>query len=332
MASLNMAALAAALKQNVADYSMIYQEKLANGFSIKQDPLFTVIPTVDQFPLVRDSTGAIMQPGRKGTVNFTNNFLTLNNRMGILRPFKVDLQLDEVTLYAWTKMYGSIRKGTDPKDIYSFAAMDYYMSRVMARMGRDTLNIVWDGVYNAAGTGVVDIADGFKLLFAQGYATSGTGWVGDIPAANMTTAAASITQANVLSEINNLVLAIVANVDVPTEEDAQLCLDPTTFVYLQNAMSSALSNGQAIVTQTNGEYRLAALPNTKVVAKKWLKTAGKMFWTLNGNLVVITPEVPETVDAPSLSIEHVSRTINIFLDGEFGLNYIDGRYIYMNSK
>ncbi len=332
MASLNLSLLSSKLKENIADYSLIYQEKLANGFDIKKDPLFMVIPTVDQVPLVRDVTGAILQPGRKGTTNFTNNFLTLKNRMGILRPFKVDLQLDEVTLYAWTKMYGSIRKATDPRDIYSFAAMDYYMSRILARLGRDTLDVVWDGVYNPAGTGVLDIADGFKLLLTQGYATSGTGFVGDIPAGNMTTAAATINQANVLQEINTLVLAIVANIDVPNDEDAQLCLDPTTFVYLQNAMASALSNGQAIVTQTNGEYRLAALPNTKVVAKKWLKTAGKMVWTPNGNFVVITPEVPETVDAPSIQIEQISRNINIFLDGELGLNYIDGRYIFMNSK
>jgi hypothetical protein len=292
MASLNLSLLASRLRENIADYSLIYQEKLANGFEIKKDPLFLVIPTVDQVPLVRDSTGAILQPGRKGSTNFTNDFLTLKNRMGILRPFKVDLQLDEITLYAWTKMYGSIRKATDPRDIYSFAAMDYYMSRVMSRMGRDTLDIIWDGVYNPAGTGVADIADGFKLLLTQGYATSGTGFVGDIPAGNMTTAAATINQSNILSEINNLVLQIVANIDVPTDEDACLCLDPTTFVYLQNAMSMALSNGQAIVTMNNGEYRLAALPNTKVMARKWLKTPGKMMWTLNGNLVVITPEVP----------------------------------------
>ena len=332
MASLNLSLLASRLRENIADYSVIYQEKLANGFDIKKDPLFMIIPTVDQVPLVRDQTGAILQPGRKGTTNFTNNFLTLKNRMGQLRPFKVDLQLDEVTLYAWTKMYGSIRKATDPRDIYSFAAMDYYMSRVLSRMGRDTLDIIWDGVYNPAGTALLDIADGFKLQLTQGYATSGTGFVGDIPAANMTTAAATINQSNVLSEINALVLAIMANIDVPKTEDATLCLDPTTFVYMQNAISTALSNGQAIVTQVNGEYRLAAMPNTKVLPKTWLKTAGKMVWTINGNLVVITPEVPETIDVPSIQIEHLSRNINIFIDGEFGLNYIDGRYIFMNSK
>ncbi|GAB3803407.1 hypothetical protein GCM10028819_33270 [Spirosoma humi] len=332
MASINLSALASALKSNIADYSMIYQERLANGFDIKSDSLFTVIPTVDQVPLVRDSTGSILQPGRKGTTNFTNNFLTLNNRMGILRPFKVDLQLDEVTLYAWSKLYGGIRKATDPKDIYSFAAMDYYMSRIMKRMGKDFLGTVWSGVYNATGTSPLDIADGLSLLLTQGYATSGTGFVGDIPAGNMITAVATIDASNVLSEINKLVLKLAANTDLDKSEPAQLCLDPTTFVYLTNAVSSALSNGQAIVTYTNGEYRLAAYPNTRIVAKNWLTVVGKMIWTLEGNFVVITPEVPETTDAGSIQIEQSARNINIFLDGEIGLNYIDGRYIYLNSK
>ena len=332
MASINLQLLASKLRENIADYSMIYQERLADGFGIKSDPLFTVIPTVDQVPLVRDMTSAIMQPGRKGTTNFTNNFLTLNSRIGKLRPFKVDLQLDEVTLYAWTKLYGSIRKATDPKDIYSFAAMDYYMSRVMQRMGRDTFDIYWDGVYNAAGTTPKDIADGYALLLTQGYATTGTGAVGDIPAGNMITAAATIDETNVLAEINKLVLALTANVDAPTDEDACLCLDPLTFVQMTNALGNRLTNGQSVVTQNGGEYRLSALPNTKVSAKKWIKKAGKMIWTVCGNLVVLTPEVPETTDVPSIQIEQISRNINIFLDGEFSLDYIDGRYIYLNSK
>lgn len=327
---INLANLAAKLKENIADYSTIYLQRLANGFDIRQDPLFTVIRGRDQVPLVRDFTASILQPGRTGTVNFTANAFGLRNRMAQLRPFKADLQLSEQTIYSWSKLYGANRKPTDPTDIYSFPAMDFYMGRILARAGRDILSVLFNGVYNSSGTALADIADGLKIHFTQGVATSGTGFVGDIPAGNVITAATTIDQTNVLSEINKFVLVMAADPDFPSDEPATLSLDPVTFVHMVNASNSALTNGAAIVTQVGGVWRLSAFPNTVIEAKKWLGTGGRMMWTIHGNLVMITPETDK--DIPSIQVENSNRNIAIFLDGEVAYNYIDGRYILLNTK
>lgn len=332
---LTLASLAAELKKNLADFSTIFQEKLADGFGIKSDPLFTLIQANDEVPLVRDFTAAILQPGRKGTTNFTSNAVGLANRTGKIRPFKADLKLDEQTIYSWSKQYLSYKGKKNQGDIYSFAGMDYIMSRIMKRAGRDILSVIFSGVYNPSGTSVNDIADGLKIHFTQGVATSGPGFVGDIPAANVITAATTINQSNVIAEISKFVDKMAANVDFPKDENGTLCMDEPTFVAMTNAVASALSNGQAIVSVTNGVYKLAAYPNITIEKKNWLTVdgvAGKMLLTTHGNLVIITPEIQENENVSSIEVEQADRNLKIFVDGEIAFNYIDGRYILLNSK
>ena len=329
--SINLTRLTDKLKENIADYSRIFQLKLANGFDVKSDPLFTVLPIKDKVPLIRAIANPVLQPGRKGTVNFTDNAVELANRFGGLNPFKVDLRLDEKTLYAWGKNYLGSKKPTDPSDIYSFNAMGWYMSQIITRIGKDMNGVIYNGVLNSGGTSNVDIADGLKLLFTQGFATTGVGAVGDIPADNVITAAATIDQTNVLGEINKLAMRVLDTLD-EADEPAVLNLDPSTFAHMVNALNATLSNGSQVVYREGADYKLALLPNTVIRKRTWLKgTGGKMFWTVYGNLFWLARE-EDTSDVPSIDIEKQDRAIKIFIDGEMGINYGDGRMIFMNSK
>ena len=105
MASFNISTLQTELKQYIGDYAKIYGLKLANGFDEKRNGDLLVMPTVDKMPLVRDAINPILQPGKTGSVNFTNNILTLKNRMAQIKPFKADIKLDEVELYNWSKSF-----------------------------------------------------------------------------------------------------------------------------------------------------------------------------------------------------------------------------------
>ena len=326
----NISNLAAKLQENIADYTKIYALKLSNGFNAKSDPLFTVLPIVDKVPLIREMTTPILQPGRKGTTNFSSGEHDLKNREGVLKPFKADLKLTELQLYGYSKTYLAKKSPTDPNDVYSAPAMDHYMNAIMRQAGKDVHSALYKGVLNSAGTGAVDIADGLEIKLLQGIATSGTGFVGDIPVANQTTAAATINQANILSQINDLVLVIISNLDNALEEDGCLCIDPILYVHLINALNASLSNGSQVVYRDGAELRLAALPNTVVRPKSWLKSTGKLLWTVNGNFFFLTPE--STSDVPSIQVEKADRSIKIFMDGEIGFDYADGRMIFMNSK
>jgi len=328
--SLNLSLLSAKLLENIADYQRIFSLNMANGFGAKSDPLFTVLNIVDKVPLIRELSTPVVQPGRTGSTNFTNNAVAYKERWGQLRPFKVDLKLDEKTLYAWSKTYLAKRKPTDPSDIYSMPAMDMYMGAIMKQIGKDFNSILYSGVYNPAGTGFNDVADGLQIHLQQGYATSGTGFVGDIPAGNMTTSATTITQANILTEINTLAMAILNGLDVPLDEDGCLCIDPLLYALMVNAVAAQLSNGSQVVYRDGAGFRLSLLPNTMIKPQSWLKGTGKMIWTVNGNFFWLSPET--SADVASIDVEKQDRAIKIYIDGEVGFNYGDGRMMFMNSK
>lgn len=321
----------ARLKENITDYGKIFSLKLANGFGIKADPMFTVLPIKDKLLLTKSTTKPILQEGRTGAPNFTTGVIELTTRWGQLQPFKADLKIEEQELYAWGKNYLGSKKPTDPTDIYSFNAMAWYMEQIYNQAGKDMHGVIFDGVKGGAGANNTKIADGLKLLFTQGIATTGPGAVGDIPADNVIAAAAVIDQTNVLIEINKLAMRIIELCE-ESDEDAILNLDPMVFAHMINALNSQLSNSSQYVVRTGSEICLALLPNTRIVKRKWLKsTPGKMFWTPLGNFFWLAPE-ENTTDLPSIQVEKADRAIKIFIDGEMGVNYGDGRVLFMNSK
>lgn len=329
--SLNLDKLAEKLKENIADYSQIFLLKQSNGFNIKKDRLFTGFQVRDKVPLIRASSDPMVQPGRKGGAPNFKGGVALANREAQLLPFQANLQLDEKQIYAWSKTYLAQRTAVDSSDVYSFPAINWYMEMITKQIGKDVHGAIYKGVHNPEGTSHIDITDGLDILFDQGYATSGPGFVGDIPADNMVTAAATINQSNILSEIQTLAMRFFEVMDEPLEEDGVFALDPLHYVYMINALNAQLSNSSQIVYRDGNAIKLSALPNVTVEPRSWLKGTNKHFLTLAGNLAVLGPE-QDTEDIPSIQIEKADRNIKIFIDGEFGINYCDGRVLFMNSK
>jgi hypothetical protein len=329
--SLDLSKLADKLKENIADYSQIFLLKQSNGFNIKKDRLFTGFQVRDKVPLIRSSSDPMLQPGRKGGEPNFKGGVSLANRWAQLLPFQANLKLDEVQLYAWSKTYLAKRTAMDPTDIYSFPAINWYMEQITRQIGKDVHGAVYKGVHNPTGDSHVDITDGLELLFEQGYATTGAGAVGDIPADNMVTAAATINQSNILSEIQNLAMRFFEVLDEPLEENGVFALDPLHYAYMIQALNAQLSNSSQIVYRDGSAIKLATLPNVVIEPRSWLKGTGKHLLTVEGNLAVLGPE-ESTEDIPSIDVEKADRNIKIYIDGEFGINYCDGRMLFMNSK
>lgn len=331
---LTVTQLAAELTRNVADYQKIFGLKMLNGFGAKAD--FTVLPVLDRVALVRDTVGEVVQPGKTGTENFTDNVIGLNNRWGETKPFKADIRISELELDSWSKLWLAKKNPNDPNDIYSFAAQEYYMSRIMASIGRSLMKTIYKGVYNpAGGVGGVHIADGLKLLFAQGIATTGPGWVGDIPAAQVATAATTINASNVVAELQKLVDIIIANETLfqYTEESADFFIDPVLWSALVNAYNAApLTFGSQVVSKGEGNnFNFNLLPGTTLKPRMWLYGEQKMVWTPTGNLFWLTQD-GASGDIPSIVIEARGRNLYIYIDGKVGFNYADGRVLVMNNK
>jgi hypothetical protein len=190
---------------------------------------------------------------------------------------------------------------------------------------------IYAGVHDAAGTSHVQLFDGLDLLFDQGIATSGVGAVGDIPTSNVVASAATINAGNVLSEVQKLGMVFFETLDEPLEEDAIMVLDPKHIVYITQALDAQLSNNSQIVYREGGKLKLAMMPNVVIEPRSWLKGTNKQLLTVAGNLAVLGPE-DTTEDVPSIKVEEADRNIKIFLDGELGINYCDGRMLFMNDK
>ncbi|MCU0336314.1 MAG: hypothetical protein MUF12_00495 [Sediminibacterium sp.] len=336
MASFNISALQAVLLENLGDIQTIFGLKVSNGFDEKRNGDFLVMPTRDKVPLVRDSTNPILQPGRTGTTNFTNNAVELKSRIGEIKPFKADLKLDEVTLYNWSRSYLAKKKATDPSDIYSFEAMTYYMGRILAQAGKDISNAVYKGVHNpAGGVGGVHLFDGLNAKMLEGFTTVANGGVEDIPATNVYAAANTINQANILGEINKAVQVIVDSETLAeyVEEDGSYYLPFQHYAMMKNALAAQpVTKGDEVVMKTGThEYRLSLLPNTIIKHRPMLNGTQSHFWTPDGNLFFLAPE-GTTEDISSITIENADRSLKIFMDGEAAVDYADGRLIVKNNK
>lgn len=333
--SLKINDLALELQRDIADYTKIFGLKMSNGFDEKRNGDLIVMPTKDKVPLVRDTLSPILQVGRTGSTNFTDDALSLKSRIGEIKPFKADLRIDEKTLYAWTKSYLAHKKMTDPTDIYSFEAMQYYMSRIFAQAGKDMTQALYKGVYNATGgVGGVNLFDGLGIKLTKGVLTEANGGVGDIPTTNMFAAAATITQANILSEIKKLVDTVVASETLAEyiEEDATLYMSFKHFAFMVNAVSELpVTAGNQVVFKDGKDWKLVLLPNTIIKYRPMMSGTEKQFWTPSGNLYYLAPE-GTAEDVASIDIEKQDRALKIYLDGEAATEYADGRLIVMNNK
>lgn len=321
------------LQRNMEDVNKIFGLKMVNGFNLKKDGTFNVLPCADKVPLVRDEISAILQPGRTGTTNYTNDVVALKSRIGVKTAFKFDLKLDEQTLFAWSNAYLSKKKPTDPTDIYSFQAMSYYMGRIYDGAGRDINNAMYKGVYNAAGGVGNTFMDGLGVKFTKGALATGSGGDGDIPAGNVVTAATTITSANILAEISKIVTAIIANTDLEAylEESATYYLPLQHKMMIIEALEALPTLRDSVVSKdANGDYRLSKLPNTVIKSKPMLSGTQKHFWSPDGNLFFLAPEAGS--DISSIVIEKYDRSIKILGDSEAGVDYADGRLIVMNNK
>jgi hypothetical protein len=130
--------------------------------------------------------------------------MTYKQRKATLLPAKVDVLMGEIELYNLRNSWLANKQAADPTDINSIAGRDYIMSRLFAKTAQEVNAGVFRG---ALGTGRdatsqdtidaksfqggLNLVDGLGVKFTSGYATSGTGWVGDIPGANKVVSAAT---------------------------------------------------------------------------------------------------------------------------------------------
>lgn len=335
----DVSALSTGLKESREDYEKIFGQKLVNGFAAKADMIS--MPVVQKMALVREELGNVTQPGRTGSINNPVHTLWVyKERVAELKPAKVDISLDEDQLYKLAISFLAKKQPADPRDIHSFAGQQYLMSRIFARIGKEVNNAIIKGQigynYDAGNPGTsafqggLNLFDGLAIKLLQGYATTGTGAVGDIPAGNKVTGAAgSVTVANILTELGKLQDVVYNNQDLRVAEDevgGTVWIDPVWFGYIADACDALPYKKDLVVEAAgNGEYRFKKLSKTRIIKREYMAGVGNMFWSTPDNIFYLHQDTEE--DIPKFKIQEIGRGIQILMDWENNVDYADGRYL-----
>jgi hypothetical protein len=335
-------ALFTALQENRVDYATMFAQKMVNGFAAKNDMIS--MPVVQKMALVREIMGNVTQPGRKGTLNNPDHTVwTYKERVAELKPAKVDLYLDEDMIYKLAISFLANKQLADPRDIHSLAGQQYLMAQLFKKIGKEQAAAIYRGVmgygYDATNAttqatsmfqGGLNLFDGLGVKLLQGYATSGTGWVGDIPSGNKVSGAAStITASNILAQLTLLQDLIYNNQDLRVAEDevgGNVFIDPVWFGYIADALDGlTYKPDQVVRPDGQGNYVFKKLSKTKIIKREYMAGAANAFWTTPDNLFYLHQDTEE--DIPKMKIHEKDRGIQILIDWECNVDYADGRYI-----
>lgn len=342
-----VSALVDNLKSKQEDYEKIFGLRMANGFSAKKD--FVSLPVKQKFTLKRKTLGNITQPGRTGGINNpAHALLTFNQRTAELSPAKADIYMDEVQLYNLSVSFLADRQPADPADINSIAGRDYIMAELFKKIAAEQSAAIFRGALGFgydntdAGTqatsvfqGGLNLMDGLGIHLTRGYATSGTGWVGDIPAANKVVSPAStFTKATALAEMGKL-LEIVKGQgqfeefvydDDPETPGYNFFMDASKEAAIADALDElTYKPDQLVRASSDGDgYEFKAYPKVKLRKRRWMQGTSTIFGSPSDNLFYLHQDTAS--DIPSIKFQEVGRGVQILIDWQTAMNYADGRF------
>jgi hypothetical protein len=351
MALFDLTALITGLKEQREDYQEIFGIRLEDGFGAGKD--FIKLPVKEKYTLVRVILSALTQPGLTGAVNNAADFMVFKNRTGELQPGKVDLLLNEDTIQKKLNLsFLANRQPNDPKDIHSFAGQQFIMKQLYNQIGSEVNNAVYkgelgyivSGVNETAFQGGLNLFDGFGFKFLKGFATSGGGAIGDIPAANkQVSPAASMTESVILAELKKFFKTINSLQHIQTEmaNDAYSAINYSIFlpyewkIMLDDALDALPYKTDNVVKwdEAKGAYVPKALPRTTLKFRSWMNGTGNMWFSPDDNLFWLTEENANEGDTAEavckLKIQEKDRGVQFLIDWRNAVDYADGRFIVL---
>jgi len=348
MAFIDQSLMVDSFKQKQKDYEKIFGLRMADGFKAKKD--FVSLPVDQKFVLTRETLGNVTQPGRTGGLNNPgHSIFAYKQRIAELLPAKVDLLLTEQDLYKMRTSWLSAKESADPSDINSIAGRNYIMGQIFKKIASEVSAAIFRGQLgfgydNTNATtqatsmfqGGLNLADGFGLKFTRGYATSGTGAVGDIPSVNkVASAATSFTAATAIAELTKLLDIIEAhshfeefvydddpetpgyNFFIPAAYESAIAKAMEQLVYKPNQLVEPSSDGDG--------WQYKQYPKLKIKKRRWMQGVSNIFGSPSDNLFYLHQNTE--VDIPAIKFYDLPRGIQIVMDWEMAFDYADGRLI-----
>ena len=266
----------------------------------------------DEAPMPNVDVADIVKPMKITTFDPTSNAIVFDSRNIKVRPFKVDLHIYPQEFERTWLAHN--RKGrATMKNWEDVPFAEYIMQKIMERVGENVRQASWQGVYNASGTAVNDICDGFSTLVAAGVAA------GNIP----TVATGGITTSNVIAKLDEYPEALG---DAFSTKQGYLQVPRKVFEMYTKADPTAVGRMMSISEIPGGNpQNLDAVylrgTDIKVVKNPYLShsdTASQIICTTENNLFCGTDTMSEL---NNIRFQEFDRGIKMLLDGKWGVQY-----------
>ncbi|MGV3560758.1 hypothetical protein [Larkinella arboricola] len=325
MSAIKLSQLDASLKKRRERNRELLIKSLVSGWGALK--MFRRLRVNDEIPLLSLYTKPLMQPGVKGTFNPKDDVFNFEARIAKVRPFKVDLLIDEPKRAELEASYLGEVDGTDGRNPEDFPFSDFIYDGLNQQLGFDlTVTAAWKGVLNSAGTTPQDCFNGVVKLVDDAIGTD------EIPEANVLVHSQEdffLTEENILDDVKKLYKRAKKNLPAYTGKNGLVCLmSPMAKVAYNFAVEAA--NGAKRTYNSFKQEVLYFAPEIPIEEVDGLEGTDLMAITLKDNLVYCSPQDNEKIDLQTdYSVR--DRSIAIVADGKACVNFVRGDLIIVND-
>ena len=314
-----------ALITNLGAYYQEHRDEIMGDILLGLQPLFDSMGVVlwdgvaDEIPLLNNVMGNVLQPGgAPETTNFTNDILTMDNRVLKVRPVKFDLKFVPQDFERQWITYNRTKKAT-MKEWVDIPFHAYFIQEIVAKIKEELFYASWTAKMANATTTFTSIIDGWVTLLKADVAASKVSQVGSGNA---------IVAGNVITELEAIADGIS---DAQASETSYMYVSPTVAKWYVRADTSVIGRGgvdfNGIAHLMNGQgfpeiYLRGA--NVKICPTPGLSKSATGFAnesvivSRKGNMVVGTDSMNEINE---IDFQKFERTIKAFGDFKWGVNY-----------
>lgn len=304
-----------ALNTNLGNYTrenlgVLFSYALLGLDSLFSDNGITLLDGLqDEAPMPNFTVGDLVRPGKYTTFDPTSNAIAFDSRTMKVRPFKVDLQIYPQD-FEKTWLAHNRRGRATMKNWEDVPFAEYIMMKIMDRIQENIHRATYRGIYNASGTAVNDICDGYVKIIT------------DLVAAGKvaTVASGTIDTSNVISKLDEYAEALG---DAYAAGKGYIHVPRKVFEMYTKADPTAVGRTMSIseVPGTNGSNLDSVYlrgTDIKVVKNIYLNHGeddSEIFCTTGNNLFAGTDTVSEF---NNIEFQIFDRSIKMLLDGKWG--------------
>lgn len=322
MASVNLTKLDASLKHRKSKGNDLMVKKLTSGWDKLKK--FRKLRVLDRVVLGSLAVKSVVQPGAKGSFNPKENALEVEARIAQVRPAKIDLLITETERLELEANYFAEVEGTDGRDPKDFMFADYIYEHVVESAGVDTIQAVWLGDHNAAGTNPVDVCDGIVTLVKADIIAD------KIPEELVLVHSAGflVTEDTVIEEFKALAKKFRTKLPAYADTAATLFCAPERIAEYEFAMLNKY--GAVNIYNSFGQPVLFFAKNITLEAVLPLAGSDFMMITPKDNIVYLTDRKQESTELDT-DYNKRDRSVAMVADYWFAVNYVRADIMVCND-